>query len=102
MTYGMDGLESRRARDGHEPTPTPVGASSAPANRGGHAEDRHDRLLRGGFERLEPYDGKLSRTVLRGARGLVTVLWAGNGPHLPGAPKPRADPHPQSRYSTSS
>lgn len=41
---------------------------------------------RGGFERLEPYDGKLSRTVLRGAWGLVTVLWAGNGPRLPGRP----------------
>ena len=39
---------------------------------------------RGGFERLEPYDGKLSRTVLRGACGRVTVLWAGNGPRLPG------------------
>jgi hypothetical protein len=30
------------------------------------------------FERLEPYDGKLSRTVLRG-------LGAGNSPRLPGA-----------------
>jgi hypothetical protein len=29
------------------------------------------------FEGLEPYEGKLSRTVLRGA-------WAGNGPGLPG------------------
>jgi len=36
------------------------------------------------FERLEPYDAKVSRTVLRGARELVTVLWAGNGPRLPG------------------
>jgi hypothetical protein len=35
------------------------------------------------FERLEPCDGKLSCTVPRGARGLVTVLWAGNGPRLP-------------------
>ena len=35
---------------------------------------------------LEPYDGKLSRTVLRGACGLVTVLWAGNGPRLPVLP----------------
>lgn len=32
--------------------------------------------------RLEPYDGKLSRTVLRGASSLVTDLWAGNGPRL--------------------
>ncbi len=30
------------------------------------------------FGRLEPYDGKLSRTVLRGERG-------GNAPDLPGA-----------------
>ena len=39
---------------------------------------------RGGFERLEPDDGKLSCPVLRGACGRVTVLWAGNGPRLPG------------------
>jgi hypothetical protein len=39
---------------------------------------------RGGFERLEPYERKLSSPVLRGACGLVTVLWAGNGPRLPG------------------
>jgi len=58
-------------------TPTVTG-SFMPGNR------RHDWLPQGGFERLEPYDGKLSRTVLRGARGLVTVLWAGNGPRLPG------------------
>jgi hypothetical protein len=32
--------------------------------------------------RLEPYDWKLSSTVLRGARSLVTDLWAGNGPRL--------------------
>jgi hypothetical protein len=32
--------------------------------------------------RLEPYDGKLSSTVLRGASSLVTSLWAGNGPRL--------------------
>ena len=32
--------------------------------------------------RLEPYDGKLSSTVLRGASSLVTDLWAGNGPRL--------------------
>ena len=44
----------------------------------------------GGFERLEPYDGKLSRTVLRGACGRVTVLWAGNGPRLPGFSVPSA------------
>ena len=36
-------------------------------------------------ERPEPYDGKLSCTVLRGARGLVTVLRGGNAPRLPGA-----------------
>jgi len=30
------------------------------------------------FERLEPYEGKLSRTVLRGA-------WAGNSPRLLGS-----------------
>ena len=59
MTPGIDGLESRHARDGHDPTLTSVGVSSALSNRGGHAEDRHDRLPRGGFERLEPYDGKL-------------------------------------------
>ena len=34
------------------------------------------------LSRLEPYDGKLSRTVLRGASSLVTDLWAGNGPRL--------------------
>jgi integrase/recombinase XerD len=34
------------------------------------------------YSRLEPYDGKLSRTVLRGASSLVTDLWAGNGPRL--------------------
>jgi hypothetical protein len=32
--------------------------------------------------RLEPYEGKLSSTVLRGASSLVTDLWAGNGPRL--------------------
>ncbi len=32
------------------------------------------------FERLEPYDGKLSRTVLRGD-------WSGNTPVLPGPSK---------------
>jgi hypothetical protein len=32
--------------------------------------------------RLEPYDGKLSCTVLRGASSLVTGLRAGNGPRL--------------------
>ncbi len=37
----------------------------------------------GVFERLEPYVGKLTSTVLRGARGLVTVLWDGNIPRLP-------------------
>src|SRR5919108_4754925 len=46
----------------------------------------HDRLPQGGFEGLEPYDGKLSCTVLRGACGLVTVLRAGNGPRLPDRP----------------
>jgi len=44
----------------------------------------YDRLLPKGFEGLERYDRKRSRTVLRGACGLVTVLWAGNGPRLPG------------------
>jgi len=33
--------------------------------------------IRATFGRLEPYDGKLSRTVLRGERG-------GNTPDLPG------------------
>ena len=33
--------------------------------------------IRTAFELLEPYDGKLSRTVLRGD-------WAGNSPVLPG------------------
>jgi hypothetical protein len=41
------------------------------------------RQAKGGFEGLEPYDWKLSCTVLRGACGLVTVLRAGNGPRLP-------------------
>lgn len=45
----------------------------------------HGWFPRGGFARLELYAGKLARTVLRGACGLVTVLWAGNGPRLPGA-----------------
>jgi hypothetical protein len=31
---------------------------------------------------LEPYDGKLSRTVLRGVSSPVTGFWAGNGPRL--------------------
>jgi hypothetical protein len=47
------------------------------------AEAMRDRLPQGGFEGLEPYDWKLSCTVLRGACGLVTVLRAGNGPRLP-------------------
>ena len=42
-----------------------------------------NRVLRGAFERLELYEGKLSRTVLRG-------LGASNGPRLPGASAPRA------------
>jgi hypothetical protein len=41
------------------------------------------RVTRGAFGVLEPYDGKLSRTVLREACELVTVLWAGNRPSLP-------------------
>ena len=41
------------------------------------------RVSRDALLRLEPYDAKVSRTVLRGACGLVTVLWAGNGPRLP-------------------
>ena len=35
------------------------------------------------LEMLEPYVGKLTCTVLRGACRLVTVLWAGNSPRLP-------------------
>jgi len=34
------------------------------------------RPTRAAFEMLEPYDGKLSRTVLRGE-------WGGNAPDLP-------------------
>jgi len=34
------------------------------------------------LEMLEPYVGKLTCTVLRGACRLVTVLWAGNSPLL--------------------
>ena len=67
-----------------------VGAPSSSSNREGNAGIRDCRFLRGGFERLEPYDGKLSRTVLRGACGRVTVLWAGNGPRLPGFSVPSA------------
>ena len=33
---------------------------------------------------MSHYDAKVSRRVLRGACGLVTILWAGNGPRLPG------------------
>ena len=42
------------------------------------AVENNNRAVRKGlaFEMLEPYDGKLSRTVLRG-------LGAGNGPRLP-------------------
>lgn len=40
------------------------------------AERWSSRLGNTGFERLEPYEGKLSRTVLRGERG-------GNAPDLP-------------------
>ena len=36
------------------------------------------------FGGLEPYDGKLSRPVLRRACELVTALWAGNRPGLSG------------------
>ncbi|CAN2044612.1 hypothetical protein GMMP1_1410012 [Candidatus Magnetomoraceae bacterium gMMP-1] len=42
-----------------------------------------DRVPQGAFERLEPLVWKLTCSVLRGACGLVTVLWAGNSPRLP-------------------
>jgi hypothetical protein len=48
-------------------------------------------MLKDVLFRLEPYDWKLSSTVLRGASSLVTDLWAGNGPRL----LDREDRHPK-------
>ena len=40
-------------------------------------------VLQGALFGLEPLAWKQARAVLRGARGLVTVLWGGNAPRLP-------------------
>ena len=47
---------------------------------------KYDRLPNGGFERLEPYAGKLVRTVLKEG------WWAGN------SPVGRQRPRPTRRY----
>ncbi len=50
-----------------------------------------NRVLQKALERLEPYVGKLTSTVLRGARELVTVLWDGNNPRLLDCMQAKAD-----------
>ncbi len=56
---------------------TAIGKSIAESGR------LRSRVSQKALERLEPYVGKLTSTVLRGARELVTVLWDGNIPRLP-------------------
>jgi len=40
-------------------------------------------VLKGALCGLELHEVKVSRAVLRGACGLVTILWGGNAPRLP-------------------